>query len=162
MQQNTVYIKELFSSRTEFAVNGVFNVNEFTDGDIFLVLGNPQSQNLPEPSFPAYGSIPSIPQLNVQPPQLPAQISRRRSTLFTVKVIRADVDQSTGKPVNFLRYNMLINVPIYTENEANVNHILEYVKNNMNNDDVILVQSNGLVYRDEEGTRGKRRYFIVL
>ena len=74
--------------------------------------------------------------------------------MFTVKVVWADIDLQTGKQVNALNYNSVVTVPIYNEDEACVTHIVQYVQRR-SNFDVALVQSCGLRYQDEEGTRGK-------
>ena len=99
------------------------------------------------------GSIPNIPSISTNgfPSQ---QFSPRRRILFTVKVVRADIDLQTGKPVNALKCNRVVTVPIYNEDEACVPHIVQYVQRR-SDIDVALVQSCGLRYQDEEGTRGK-------
>ena len=53
------------------------------------------------------------------------QFSPRRRILFTVKVVRADIDLQTRKPVNALKYNRVVTVPIYNEDEAYVPHIVQ-------------------------------------
>ena len=128
-------------------------MTEFNNGDVFIVMGqhtNASRSNPPpqEPQFPAIGTIPSIPPIQSTP-------ARRRSALCTVKVIKADLDQSTGKPTNALRYNLQIHVPIYSEVEATVEYILQHVKSHLVTNDIVLVHANGLQYRDDEGTRGK-------
>ena len=61
--------------------------------------------------IPPSGSIPNIPSISANgfPSQ---QFSPRRRILFTVKVVRADIDSQTGKPVNALKYNRVVTVPI--------------------------------------------------
>ena len=106
--------------RTEFSHDGRFSFEGFEDKDCFLVLGQPCANNaLPTPNqnivIPPPGSIPSI---------LPT-FSPRRRILFTVKVVRGDIDLQTGKPVNVLKYNRVVTVPIYNKNEACVSHIVQ-------------------------------------
>ena len=79
--------------------------------------------------------------------------------MFTLKVVRADIDLQTGKPVNALKYNRVVTVPIYNVDEACVPHIVQYMQRR-SEVDVALVQSCGLRYQDEEGTRGKWSFFI--
>ena len=142
--------------RTEFPHDGRFSFEGFDDEDSFLVLGQPCTNNsVTTPNqnivIPPPGSIPNIPSISTNgfPSQ---QVSPRRQILFTVKVVRADLQ--TGKSVNALKYNRVVTVPIYNEDEAYVPHIVQYVQRR-SDIDVALVQSCGLRYQDEEGTRGK-------
>ena len=142
--------------RTEFPHDGRFSFEGFDDEDSFLVLGQPYTNNaMSTPNqkivIPPPGSIPNIPSISTNgfPSQ---QVSPRRQILFTVKVVRADLQ--TGKSVNALKYNRVVTVPIYNEDEAYVPHIVQYVQRR-SDIDVALVQSCGLRYQDEEGTRGK-------
>ena len=115
--------------RTEFPHDGRFSFEGFDDEDSFLVLGQPYTNNaMSTPNqkivIPPPGSIPNIPSISTNgfPSQ---QFSPRRRILFTVKVVRADIDLQTGKPVNALKYNRVVTVPIYNENEACVPHIVQ-------------------------------------
>ena len=115
--------------RTEFRHDGRFSFEGFDDEDSFLVLGQPCTNNsVTTPNqnivIPPPGSIPSIPSISTNgfPSQ---QFSRRRQILFTVKVVRADKDLETGKPVNVLKYNRMVTVPTHNEDEACVPHIVQ-------------------------------------
>ena len=112
--------------RTEFPHDGRFSFEGFDDEDSFLVLGQPCTNNsVTTPNqnivIPPPGSIPNIPSISTNgfPSQ---QVSPRRQILFTVKVVRADLQ--TGKSVNALKYNRVVTVPIYNEDEACVPHIV--------------------------------------
>ena len=108
----------------------------------------PPNQNI---VIPPPGSIPNIPSISTNgfPSQ---QVSPRRQILFTVKVVRADLQ--TGKSVNALKYTRVVTVPIYNEDEAYVPHIVQYVQRR-SDVNAALVQSCGLRYQDKEGSRGK-------
>ena len=113
--------------RTEFPHDGRFSFEGFDDEDSFLVLGQPYTNNaMSTPNqkivIPPPGSIPNIPSISTNgfPSQ---QVSPRRQILFTVKVVRADLQ--TGKSVNALKYNRVVTVPIYNEDEACVPDIVK-------------------------------------
>ena len=142
--------------RTEFPHDGRFSFEGFDDEDSFLVLGQPCTNNAMSPPnqnivIPPPGSIPNIPSISTNgfPSQ---QVSPRRQILFTVKVVRADLQ--TGKSVNALKYTRVVTVPIYNEDEAYVPHIVQYVQRR-SDVNAALVQSCGLRYQDKEGSRGK-------
>ena len=114
--------------RTEFPHDGRFSFEGFDDEDSFLVLGRPCTNNsMSTPNqnivIPPPGSIPKIPPISTNgfPSQ---QFSPRRRILFTVKVVRADIDLQIGKPVNALKYNRVVTVPTYDEDEACVPHVV--------------------------------------
>ena len=115
--------------RTEFPHDGRFSFEGFNDEDSFYVLGQPCTNNAMSPPnqnivIPPPGTIPNIPSISTN--GLPSQqFSPCRRILFTVKVVRADIDLPTGKPVNALKYNRVVTVPIYNENEACVPHIVQ-------------------------------------
>ena len=113
--------------RTKFPHDDRFSFEGFDDEDSFLVLGQPCTNNAMTPPnqnivIPPPGSIPNIPSISTNgfPSQ---QVSPRRQILFTVKVVRADLQ--TGKSVNALKYNRVVTVPIYNEDEAYVPHIVQ-------------------------------------
>ena len=142
--------------RTKFPHDDRFSFEGFDDEDSFLVLGQPCTNNAMTPPnqnivIPPPGSIPNIPSISTNgfPSQ---QVSPRRQILFTVKVVRADLQ--TGKSVNALKYNRVVTVPIYNEDEAYVPHIVQYVQRR-SDVNAALVQSCGLRYQDKEGSRGK-------
>ena len=142
--------------RTKFPHDDRFSFEGFDDEDSFLVLGQPCTNNAMTPPnqnivIPPPGSIPNIPSISTNgfPSQ---QVSPRRQILFTVKVVRADLQ--TGKSVNALKYNRVVTVPIYNEDEAYVPHMVQYVQRR-SDVNAALVQSCGLRYQDKEGSRGK-------
>ena len=142
--------------RTKFPHDDRFSFEGFDDEDSFLVLGQPCTNNAMTPPnqnivIPPPRSIPNIPSISTNgfPSQ---QVSPRRQILFTVKVVRADLQ--TGKSVNALKYNRVVTVPIYNEDEAYVPHIVQYVQRR-SDVNTALVQSCGLRYQDKEGSRGK-------
>ena len=79
--------------------------------------------------------------------------SPARRPIAVVKVIRADIGPN-GKPTNFIMHNLSAHVNIYSENQANVSYLLEKVHAEMGDNQLLLVGPNGLVYHDQEGTRG--------
>ena len=131
LNPSSEHIKEYLGTRTEFRHDGKFSFEGFDDEDSFLVLGQPCTNNsVTTPSqnivIPPPGSIPNIPSISTNgfPSQ---QFSPRRQILFTVKVVRADKDLETGKPVNVLKYNRMVTVPTYNEDESCVPYIVQYV-----------------------------------
>ena len=158
LNPSSVYIKECLGMRTEFPHGGRFCFEGFNNEDSFLVLGKLCTNNaISTPNqdiiIPPPGSIPNIPSISANgfPSQ---QFSQRRRILFTVKVGRADIDLQTGKPVNALKYNRVVTVHIYNQDEACVPHVVQYVQRR-SDIDVALVRSCGLRYQDEEGTHGE-------
>ena len=144
--------------RMDFPLDDRFSFEGFNDEDSFLVLGQPCTNNaMSTPNqnivIPPPRSIPNIPSISANgfPSQ---QFSRRRRIFLTVKVVRADIDLQTGKPVNALKYYRVVTLPIYIEDKACEAHIVQYVQRR-SDAELALVQSCGLRYQDEEGTRGK-------
>ena len=80
--------------------------------------------------------------------------STPKQALATIKVVRADINEN-GKPSNFHRHNLTTFIPIYKEDQANVNHVLNQVRKRMNDHSLQLVGATGLKYYHEEGTKGK-------
>ena len=76
------------------------------------------------------------------------------SPLATVNVVKADLG-ITGRPSNLHKNNMSVHINIYNENEACVSHIQERVRDEMGDQSLLLVESNGLIFFDQEATRGK-------
>ena len=74
-----------------------------------------------------------------------------------MKVNRADVADN-GKPSNTLLHNLTAHVNLYTEEEATVGHIMLKVREEMGNENLILVGTNGLTIYDQEGTRGNLNF----
>ena len=179
LNPSTIRIKKADGLRTEFPQNGRFNFEGCSDGDVFMVLG--EAFNFPNGSnrYNTSQQIPAIPgpsQNIVIPPQVPdfppitnnSQLQStptfsmaRKKALFNVKCAKADLNMSTGKPINILKYNEQKSVPIHCEEEARVTFIRQYLEERIEWDYVTLIQANGLKYRDEEGTRGKN-FFIFM
>ena len=129
--------------RTEVPHNGRFSFKGLDDQHSFLVSGQPCTNNaMSTPNqnivIPPPGGIPDIPSISTNgfPSQ---QFSPRRQILVTGKVVRADVDLQSGKPVNAWKYNKVVTVRKYNEDEACVPHILQYVQRRSDGD-VALVQ----------------------
>ena len=91
---------------------------------------------------------------NVTTSQAAASGTRLASPLATAKVVKVDLG-ITGRPSNFHKYNMSVHINIYNENEACVSHIQERVREDIGHQSLLLVGSNGLMFFDQEATRGK-------
>jgi len=61
---------------------------------------------------------------------------------------------ASGKPIDMLRFNNLLSIPLFNDEDANVGYILGKVKERIGSEDVILIYTNGLKYQNDEGTRG--------
>jgi len=88
-----------------------------------------------------------------QPAHTSTSQSPARRALAVVKVIRADIGPN-GKPTNFIMHNLSAHVNIYSEAQANVSYLLDKIHTEMGDNQLLLVGPNGLVYHDQEGTRG--------
>ena len=118
----------------------------YPDRTEFEVLSNSATFNFRQPS------VPQTPQ-NITTSQA-ASGRRLASPLATVKVVKADLG-ITGRPSNFHKYNMSVHINIYNKSEACVSHIQERVREEMGDQSLLLVGSNGLMFFDQEATRGK-------
>ena len=91
--------------------------------------------------------------------------SRNLSTraLACVKIVRADLDNS-GKPSNLILHNYTVHVNIYSEEQACVTYLLHKIRQEMVEEDLVLVGASGLVIYDQDGTRGKLlvSFFVTL
>ena len=76
------------------------------------------------------------------------------SPLATVKVVKADLGV-TGRPSNLHKCNMSVLINICNKNEAFVSNIQERVREEIGDQSLLLVGSNGLMFFDQEATRGK-------
>lgn len=103
-------------------------------------------------NFDDHHSTATLTQSNI--PVTPEASTQPKKALTTVKTIRANL--SNGKPVNLHFHNLTVHINIYKENEACVGYIKRRVREEMRNDSLVLVGSNGLVFYDQEGTRGKK------
>ena len=59
----------------------------------------------------------------------------------------------TGKLSNIHCYNLTVHVKIYREEDATISYILK-VMQSMGEENLVLVGPNGLIFYDQEGTRG--------
>ena len=98
--------------------------------------------------------------INSAPNQGSTRPRLTRRALTVVKVVKADVGNN-GKPTNMHAHNMSVYINIYNEEQATVSHILQKIREEMGNDDLILVGPNGLIYHDQEGTRGTFCYVLT-
>ena len=130
--------------------DGTFSLENYGEGTYFTVSSANQFQNQQHVSTRQENTPPAPPPLNA---------SRRRS-LGGVKIVRADIG-ANGKPENIHVHNHTVHVNLYSESEANVNHILHKVKEEMNDDRLVLVNNNCLEILDQEGTRGKYLLFQI-
>ena len=112
----------------------------------FEVLSNSPKFNFQQPFTPETSQ-------NVTTSQA-ASGRRLVSPLATVKVVKVDL-VITGRPSNLNKYNMLVHINIYNDSEACIGHIQERVREEMRYQWLLLVGSNGLMFFDQEATRGK-------
>ena len=98
---------------------------------------------------------PSTPPISQNVTTSQAASGRRfASPRATVKVVKTDLG-ITGRPSNFHKYNMSVHINVQNENEACVSHIQERIREEMGDQLLLLVGSNGLMFFDQEATRGK-------
>ena len=88
------------------------------------------------------------------PPVSQASSTSSRRVLATVRVIHTDIMLDIRKPSNIHRYNLTVHVNIYCEEDATILYILEKVMGSMDEENLVLVGPNGLIFYDQEGTRG--------
>ena len=112
----------------------------------FEVLSNSPTFNFQQPSTPETSQ-------NVTTSQA-ASGRRLASPLATVKVVKVDL-VITGRPSNLNKYNLSVHINIYNDSEAYIGHIQERVREEMRYQSLLLVGSNGLMFFDQEATRGK-------
>ena len=144
-------MKEEYGNNTEFSEYGKFELEEYQDGTHFQVLGDRISSSSSSSSNPA----PPIPLSR------PSTSGSLKKALCSVKVVRADLDAS-GRPSNIMQYNVSIHVNIYKEEDANVDYILAKATGELGDDNMMLVNSAGLVYYNQEGTKGRFTFKIHL
>ena len=93
---------------------------------------------------------------------LHSQRAVRRTTTFGIKVVRAAVGEN-GQPVNIHLHNMTAYINIYSEVEATITSLESKVREEMGEEDILLVMANGLCHYDQEGTRGNSvMYKLIL
>ena len=118
----------------------------YSDRTEFEVLSHSATFNFRQPSTPQTSQ-------NVTTSQA-ASGKRLASPLATVQVVKGNLG-ITGRPSNLHKYNMSVHINIYNENEACVSHTQERVREEMEDKLLLLVGSNGLMFFDQEATRGK-------
>ena len=86
----------------------------------------------------------------------PATANRfsKKQPLVIAGVVRADLDER-GRPTNVHRHNTSVHVSIYNQDEASVTFVTDKVRDELDEDEIILVDGKGITIRDQEGTRGK-------
>ena len=140
-------MKEGFGDNVEFADDtGTFDLNLYPDQMEFEVLSNSATFNFRQSSAPQTSQ-------NVTTSQA-ASGRRLASPLATVKIVKAELG-ITGRPSNSHKYNMSVHINIYNENEACVSQIQERVREEMGDQSLLLAGSHGLMFFDQEATRGK-------
>ena len=70
------------------------------------------------------------------------------------KVVKTDLG-IIGRPSNLYKYNVSVQIDIYNENEACVSHTQERVREEKGDQSLLLVGSFGLMFFDQDATRGK-------
>lgn len=79
--------------------------------------------------------------------------NHRQQSLATVKIVRAELGIN-GKPTNMHVYNKILHINIWKEEDACVFFIQSKVREELRNDNLVLVGSSGLALTDQDGTRG--------
>ena len=145
-------MKEAFGPALEFANNsGEFQFESYPANTIFnLATGNEASQSVAPSSVSTPQSSQSTSRSNSNTPILRNQ----RRVLASVRVVRADIDSSTGRPQNMQLHNHTVHISIYSEEQACVPYIESRIREEMLVDDLVIVGPNGLTIYDQEGTRG--------
>lgn len=78
----------------------------------------------------------------------------KKQPLVIARVVRADLVER-GRPTNVHRHNTNVHVNIYNQDEASVTFVTDKVRDELDEDEIILVDAKGIMIRDQEGTRGK-------
>ena len=154
MNHETLYLKEAFGPSIEFPNNaGVFQLDAFPDLTAFMVL-------LEEPSVVQANvtttsnasTVASIPNVSKITTRASINLSRRASAC--VKIIRAHLGNS-GKPLNLRLHNHTVHVNIYSEERACVTYLLYKIRDEMVEEDFLLVGASELIIYEQDGSRGK-------
>lgn len=140
---------------------GEFLLDEYPDRATLNI--NEDSPSVSTSSQQTASSTPTPTSSTQQPTNFSQTTSSRFSkrVLTTVKVIRADLG-GDGKPTNIHAHNLTVHVNIYKEEDARVPYILQKVQSSMDDDILVLVGPNGLIYYDQEGTRGINTYVYYV
>ena len=175
MNASSLYLQEHFGENIEFPNNGHFELDHFPDNHVIVMDGGNSQVN--RTSGSGVGASFSTPifvptnQTNTTSinssgassvPPLHSQRAVRRTPIFGIKVVRADLGEN-GRPVNIHLHNMTAYINIYSEVEATVTSLESEVREEMGEEDLVLVMANGLHYYDQEGTRGNSvTYKLIL
>ena len=163
MNHETLYLKEAFGPSIEFPNEaGVFQLDAFPDLTAFMVLSEePLVVQANVTSTSNASAIASIPNASKITTRASRNLSRR--ALACVKIVRADLDNK-GKASNLRLHNHTVHVNIYSEEQACVTNLLHKIRKEMVEEDLVVVESSGLVIYDQDGTRGKLlvSFFVTL
>ena len=154
MNHETFYPKEAFGSSIEFPNDArVFQLDAFPDLTAFIVLSEePRVVQANFASTPNASTIASTPNTSTITTRPSRTLSRR--ALTCVKIVRADL-HNNGKPSNLRLHNHTVHVNICSKEQACVTYLLHKIREEMVEEDLMLVESSGLVIYDQDGTRGK-------
>ena len=163
MNHETLDLKEAFGPSIEFPNEaGVFQLDAFPDLTAFIVLSEePRVVQANFASTPNASAITSTTNTSTIATRASRNLSRR--PLACVKIVRADLDNN-GKPSNLRLHNHTVHVNIHSEEQACVTNLLHKIREEMVEEDLVLVGASGLVIYDHDGTRGKLlvSFFVTL
>ena len=137
-------------------------MDAFPDLTAFIVLSEePRVVQANFASTPNASAITSITNTSTITTRASRNLSRR--ALACVTIVRADLDNN-GKPSNLRLHNHTVHVNIYSEEQACVTYLLHKIREEMVEEDLVLVGLSGLVIYDQDGTRGKLlvSFFVTL
>ena len=137
-------------------------MDAFPDLTAFIVLSEePRVVQANFASTPNASAIASTPNASTVTTRTSRNLSRR--ALACAKIVRADLDNN-GKPSNLRLHNHTVHVNIYSEEQACVTNLLHKIREEMVEEDLVLVGLSGLVIYDQDGTRGKLlvSFFVTL
>ena len=165
MNASSLYLQEHFGENIEFPNNGNFGLDHFPDNHVFIVMdgGNSRVNRTSGSGVGTSFSTPifmpvnrtnttSINSSRASVPLLHSQRAVRRTPIFRIKVVRADLGEN-DQPVNIHLHSMKVHISIYSEVEATVTSVESNVREEMREEDLVLVMANGLRYYDRGGTR---------
>ena len=137
-------------------------MDAFPDLTAFIVLSEePRVVQANFASTPNASAITSITNTSIITTTASRNLSRR--ALACVTIVRTDLDNN-GKPSNLILHNHTVHVNIYSEEQACVTYLLHKIREEMVEEDLVLVGLSGLVIYDQDGTRGKLlvSFFVTL
>ena len=163
-----------FWENIEFSNNGNFELDHFPDNHVFIVMdgGNSQVNRTSGSGVGTSFSTPifmpvnrtnttSINSSGESVPLLHSQRVVRRTPIFRINVVRADLGEN-DQPVNIHLHSMKAHINIYSEVEATVTSLESKVREEMREEDLVLVMANGLRYYNQEGTRGNSVIYKLI